>query len=67
MGFVSVMLTYRYWINNKKRMKNLFEFMEPTRFNEQQVHLTNVARVLSGMLSKGAQSGAAGERGGAQK
>lgn len=38
--------------------------MEPTRLNERQVHLTNVARVLSGMLSEEVQSGAAGERGG---
>lgn len=44
-------------------MKNLLEFMEPTRLNERQVRLTNVARVLSGMLSKEVQSeGAAGER-----
>lgn len=45
-------------------MKNLFEFMEPTRLNERQVHLTNVARMLSGMLSEEVQSGAVGgERG----
>lgn len=45
-------------------MKNLFEFMEPARLNKRQVHLTNVARVLSGMLSEEVyQSGAADERG----
>jgi len=44
--------------------------MEPTRFNERQVHLTNVARVLSGMLSEEVQSGAVKgvkEEGGVQK
>lgn len=45
-------------------MKNLFEFMEPTRLNERQVHLTNVARMLSGMLSEEVQSGAVGVKGG---
>lgn len=47
-------------------MKDLFEFTESTRLNERQVHLTNVARVLSGMLSAEVQSGAAGERGGGE-